>query len=411
MPQIYITYDPTDSAFVESLAPSLEKNYDHVILGAALDAATARQHIASSDLVLSVESPAALQSPRVQADLNAAAQLGKPVQTAIVRPTGQPTDRRQAEAAPAAEPQPELAENPPVDLSSGLDNNRQLFALYSAINQTLQPPPPVPPPSPPTQPAPVTPAPSRMEAFEPVSPTRSRVPVWIIISVILVFLLLIGAAIVLLSGAEFVDVPGVRPTATADVGIAPTETPLTPEAEADQMTTVILPLAIAIVGFAIVGITLLFSIRQRFREIQAQPPLVFISYRRDPSWGQARCIADSLRERGIRVFMDVDNIDEGKFAEIIQQAIHNCDHFVPIIAPTTLESEWVRREIVLALEYDRSIIPLLVDGFQFSIMPLPDEVKEIASHNAITVTHEFYDAAMERLATRFIKNNAEIRAG
>ncbi|MBZ0295353.1 MAG: toll/interleukin-1 receptor domain-containing protein [Anaerolineae bacterium] len=394
MPQIYVSYDPADSAFVEALTPSLEKNYDNVILGASLDAAAASQQIASSDLVLYVESPAALRSERVQANLAEAARLGKPIQAVIADLL---TDTL-AGIAPGAEVQRELDTSPPVDLSSGLDNNRQLFALYSAINQTLQPPPPAPEP-----PSPAAPAPRRAEAAIPAAASaRFRIPTWVVILIILVILLLIGAAIVLLSSAGL-STPDVGPdvTVTAPPGVEVTVEPPDPQTEADQMATVILPLAIAIVGFSVIAITLLLSIRQRFSEVKA--PLVFLSYRRDPSWGQARCIADSLREKGIQVFMDVDSIDEGRFAEIIEQAIRSCDHFVPILAPTTLQSDWVRREIKEALVLDKPIIPLLVDGFQFGSGAVPDDVKEIASHNAITVTHEFYDAAMERLATRFIK--------
>lgn len=132
-------------------------------------------------------------------------------------------------------------------------------------------------------------------------------------------------------------------------------------------------------------------------------PLVFISYRRGSSWAQARSIAQSLQQRGADVFIDVDDINEGRFAEIIETTINRCDYFVPILSPKTLQSDWVRREIRHALACDKIIIPLLADGFTLEAGALPDDIREIASHNAITLLPEFYEEAINRLAERFIK--------
>lgn len=133
--------------------------------------------------------------------------------------------------------------------------------------------------------------------------------------------------------------------------------------------------------------------------------LVFISYRRGPSWGQARSIEQSLRERGANVFIDIDDINEGRFAETIEKAIQDCDYFVAVLAPGTLDSVWVRREIAYALSCKKIIIPLLVDGFHMNQTNLPPEIRDIASHNAITVLPEFYEEAMNRLAKRFLRLN------
>jgi hypothetical protein len=132
-------------------------------------------------------------------------------------------------------------------------------------------------------------------------------------------------------------------------------------------------------------------------------PMVFISYRRGSSWGQARSIEQSLRKRGADVFIDIDDINEGKFAETIQKAIADCDFFLPVLAPRTLDSEWVRREIAHAIQLKKTIVPLLVDGFMLDAESLPADITEIASHNAIRVLPEFYEEAMDRLAKRFLR--------
>lgn len=132
-------------------------------------------------------------------------------------------------------------------------------------------------------------------------------------------------------------------------------------------------------------------------------PLVFISYRRGSSWGQARSIEQSLRKRGADVFIDIDDINEGKFAETIQKAIADCDFFLPVLAPGTLDSVWVQREIAHAISLKKTIVPLLVDGFMLDEASLPSDIAEIASHNAIRVLPEFYEEAMDRLAKRFLR--------
>ncbi|MBZ0284077.1 MAG: toll/interleukin-1 receptor domain-containing protein [Anaerolineae bacterium] len=141
------------------------------------------------------------------------------------------------------------------------------------------------------------------------------------------------------------------------------------------------------------------------RSASSKSPLVFISYRRGPSWGQARSIEQSLRQRGANVFIDIDDINEGHFAEIIEKAIKNCDYFVVVLAPGTLESEWVKREIQSALSLGKTIIPLLVDKFVLDKDQLPEDIQDIASHNAITLLPEFYEEAMNRLAKRFLRLN------
>lgn len=124
---------------------------------------------------------------------------------------------------------------------------------------------------------------------------------------------------------------------------------------------------------------------------------VFISYRRSVAWSVARTINDHLVAAGADVFLDVDDINEGRFEEIIKENIRNRDYFLLIIAPGTLESEWVVRETTFALENNKRIIPVLVDGARFYDADLPPALRAISSHNAITLTPEFFDAGLERI--------------
>jgi acyl carrier protein len=138
---------------------------------------------------------------------------------------------------------------------------------------------------------------------------------------------------------------------------------------------------------------------------------VFISYRRKASWSIARAIFMDLREHGYDVFMDVESIDSGTFDTIILNQIAARAHFLVILASNTLErciepGDWLRREIEHAIDLNRNIVPVLVENFQFDDKTrryLTGKLEKLPRFNALTVPHEYFDAAMEKLRTRFLK--------
>jgi hypothetical protein len=94
----------------------------------------------------------------------------------------------------------------------------------------------------------------------------------------------------------------------------------------------------------------------------------------------------------------VDDINEGRFEEIIKHNIRDREYFVLVLAPGSLDSEWVIKEAAYALGLDKKIIPVLTNGFDLYARELPDALKGIKGHNAITLTPEFFNAAIDRLA-------------
>jgi hypothetical protein len=168
----------------------------------------------------------------------------------------------------------------------------------------------------------------------------------------------------------------------------------------------------ATIAAALIGVY--FTMRRR-QVAQAalgprRRPKVFISYRRKDSWGIARTIHDSLSARGADVFIDVDDINEGRFEDIIKKNIEGSDYFILVLAPTTLESEWVVKEARHAIEHNQKIIPVLVDGFNLYDYKLPEDLQKIKSHNAISLTPEFFNAGIDRLA-QFVGLGSEKAGG
>ncbi|NLG50003.1 MAG: tetratricopeptide repeat protein [Chloroflexi bacterium] len=137
---------------------------------------------------------------------------------------------------------------------------------------------------------------------------------------------------------------------------------------------------------------------------------VFISYRRHLSSYIARAVFQDLSAHGFDVFMDVESIDAGTFDTIILNQIAARVHFIVILTtgslePTSSPSDWFWREIDYAIALQRNIIPILANGFHFDEIKsfLTGNLKQLPRYNAITLHHDYFEEAMERLRSRFLK--------
>lgn len=130
---------------------------------------------------------------------------------------------------------------------------------------------------------------------------------------------------------------------------------------------------------------------------------VFISYRRDETAGICGRLHDELGHRFGQesVFRDVNSIPAGvEFREDIRRAVTECDELVVLIGYRWVAadetgrrrldepSDYVHLEISLALECDRTVIPVLVGQ---APMPrredLPDDLADLVHRNAVRLDH------------------------
>ena len=109
---------------------------------------------------------------------------------------------------------------------------------------------------------------------------------------------------------------------------------------------------------------------------------IFISYRRTGGAQYARILQLMLAQRGYKVFLDYDELTDGKFGEHIQEAIKSAPIFMLVLSKEALarcknEGDWVRREIQLAISLKKHIIPVNPDN-TFDGIPndIPDDIKE-----------------------------------
>jgi hypothetical protein len=137
---------------------------------------------------------------------------------------------------------------------------------------------------------------------------------------------------------------------------------------------------------------------------------VFISYRRQVSWQLALLVHRNLVEHGFDAFMDYKNLDSGVFDRKILKEIETRHNFIVVLEPRSLDGigdpdDWLRREIAYALAQHKRIIPVTASEFKFRRkLYLPPDVARLPSYNAVAVEQpELFDAAMERLRTKFLK--------
>lgn len=127
---------------------------------------------------------------------------------------------------------------------------------------------------------------------------------------------------------------------------------------------------------------------------------VFISYRRS-SHESANLIATRLRAAGYRVFFDLETMRSGPFNEQLFNIIESCDDFVLVLPPNALdrchdEDDWVRKEVLHAMEHRKNIIPILLRGFQWP-KTMPAGMEKLCMYQGVATSIDYFDLAMERL--------------
>ena len=103
---------------------------------------------------------------------------------------------------------------------------------------------------------------------------------------------------------------------------------------------------------------------------------VFLSYQRSAgSTPLAHMLRQGLMDKHqIACFLDSqDDSGAGSFPEELAEAIRACRVFVCLLANTTLESDWVRKEIEIAHAHGRRMIPVLLESFVPPVSPRADE--------------------------------------
>lgn len=136
---------------------------------------------------------------------------------------------------------------------------------------------------------------------------------------------------------------------------------------------------------------------------------VFLSYRREVSWPLAHAVRGELVPHGFDVFVDTQNIDSGEFERVILHQIEARAHFLLLLEPRSLDrisepGDWLRRETAHALSLRRNVVPLLANGARMPApADLPADLARLPSFNAVSVPHDYFAEAMQKLRDRFLR--------
>ena len=137
---------------------------------------------------------------------------------------------------------------------------------------------------------------------------------------------------------------------------------------------------------------------------------VFISYRRDSSGKPfARSLEQALTHEGYDVFLDVDDIDSGKWADQILTQVPLRAHFLLVLTPSALDrcgdpNDWVRREFELAVKSSRNIVPVSEESVDLGKLQkeCPESMKGVFDLQIATVRHHAFERDVEVLIERYI---------
>jgi hypothetical protein len=133
----------------------------------------------------------------------------------------------------------------------------------------------------------------------------------------------------------------------------------------------------------------------------------FISYRRESGSELTSLIGEKLnRLYQKEVFIDVDELQVGRFDEKLLKVIEETPNFILILSPGSLDrcvnrGDWLKREIMHAIKTNRNIITVITERFTFPDdkvwRMLPAEMKLISGYNAVQWNHTYKDAAINRI--------------
>ena len=130
---------------------------------------------------------------------------------------------------------------------------------------------------------------------------------------------------------------------------------------------------------------------------------IFISYRRNGSDAHARVFYDRLKDKGFSVFLDFESLFSGGFEGNILKAIDGCTDFILLLPKNGLdrcsdEDDLMRKEIREALNNNKNIIPVFINGFT---MPdkkdLPDDIAMLVYANGIECSMEYFNAVFDKV--------------
>jgi len=128
---------------------------------------------------------------------------------------------------------------------------------------------------------------------------------------------------------------------------------------------------------------------------------VFISYRRDGGYEMARLLYEHLKNLGLNPFFDLEELRSGPFNIKLYNVIEESENFVLVLPPNGLDrcvaqDDWLRLEVMHALLKEKTIIPVMMQGFEWPT-PMPVGMEKLPNYNGVHMSREYFTASIEKL--------------
>ncbi len=141
--------------------------------------------------------------------------------------------------------------------------------------------------------------------------------------------------------------------------------------------------------------------------------MIFISYRGSASSGDALLIWERLKSEGFDAYLDKKDEWLGRLDWRLQEQIKTRSHFLIVLAPDSLQlclesEDWVKQEIEWAMENNRNIVPILMDGFKFreEQVYLSGILKNLPKFKGIPLYHDYFDEGLAKI-TRLLRQSCQ----
>lgn len=140
---------------------------------------------------------------------------------------------------------------------------------------------------------------------------------------------------------------------------------------------------------------------------EIEPAQIFISYRRKESSAFALLVLARLKEFELNAFLDMSIRPGDNWHAFIKEQIQQRNYFILLLGKESLVSDYVKQEILWAIEAGAEIIPIWHNGYEYvkDAIDLPPEIDQVlGSTHTIRVLEESalaYNNAIVELLNRF----------
>ena len=136
---------------------------------------------------------------------------------------------------------------------------------------------------------------------------------------------------------------------------------------------------------------------------------VFISYSREDSQWASR-IMDILESNGISCWMDRAGITVGgKYTREIISAIKRCEIFLLVLSSNAERSEWVPKELGVAIQNRKYIVPVKIENFTIEEFEL--QLENIQIFEADSLSLDETEHSLVSTIQGVLQLNIEARGG